>query len=115
MQLISFFLSYSKFHRAPEGSHQKLNAQKHLLEVMEHRLHIDTSIQLIGKLLFGSEQGPEVLETVRPAGQPLVDDWSCLKSMVSRPIVLPFRHIELRCVSESSYELLFCFAMWSCC
>ncbi|CAD5189603.1 unnamed protein product [Musa acuminata subsp. malaccensis] len=88
---------WHKFHRAPEGSHQKLNAQKHLLEVMEHRLHIDTSIQLIGKLLFGSEQGPEVLESVRPAGQPLVDDWSCLKSMV--------RAFETYCGSLSQYGM----------
>ncbi|RRT77842.1 hypothetical protein BHE74_00033819 [Ensete ventricosum] len=64
---------------------------------MEHRLHIDTSIQLIGKLLFGSEQGPEVFETVRPAGQPLVDDWSCLKSMV--------RAFETHCGSLSQYGM----------
>ncbi|CAL9083901.1 unnamed protein product, partial [Musa acuminata var. zebrina] len=51
-------------------------------QVISHRLHVDNSIEFIGKLLFGSKQGSEVLKTVRPAGQPLVDDWSCLKSMV---------------------------------
>lgn len=77
-----------KYRRAPEGSSQKLDAHKELLEVMAHRLHIDNSIELIGKLLFGAERGSEVLKTVQPAGQALADDWSCLKSMVSRPISL---------------------------
>lgn len=45
-------------------------------------MHIDNSVVMIGKLLFGIENGPEVLKTVRPAGQPLVDDWDCLKTLV---------------------------------
>jgi hypothetical protein len=28
------------------------------------------------------KKGPEVLTSVRPAGQPLVDDWDCLKTLV---------------------------------
>lgn len=39
-------------------------------------------MELIGKLLFGSEKGSEILKTVRPMGQPLVDNWDCLKTMV---------------------------------
>lgn len=46
-------------------------------------MHIDNSMKMIGKLLFGIKKGPEVLETVRPAGHPLVDDWDCLKSLVN--------------------------------
>lgn len=49
---------------------------------MSHRVHIDNSVKLIGKLLFGIEKGPEVLNAIRPAGRPLVDDWDCLKNMV---------------------------------
>lgn len=49
---------------------------------MSHRMHIDDSIKLVGKLLFGMEKGPEVLTSVRPAGQPLADDWNCLKTLV---------------------------------
>lgn len=49
---------------------------------MSHRMHMDQTMKLIGKLLFGIKKGPEVLNTVRPAGQPLVDDWDCLKTMV---------------------------------
>lgn len=46
-------------------------------------MHVDNSIELVGKLLFGSVNGIEMLKTVRAAGQPLVDNWDCLKSMVS--------------------------------
>lgn len=49
---------------------------------MTHRMHIDSSVKLIGKLLFGIEKGPELLYAVRPAGLPLVDDWDCLKQLV---------------------------------
>lgn len=49
---------------------------------MSHRMHLDNSIQLIGKLLFGIDSSSDVLKTVRPAGQPLVDDWLCLKTLV---------------------------------
>lgn len=54
---------------------------------MAHRLHIDNSVELIGKLLFGSEKGPEVLKTVRQKGQPLVDNWDCLKTMVGANVL----------------------------
>ncbi|XP_064992533.1 vacuolar-processing enzyme-like [Musa acuminata AAA Group] len=91
---LPFLLKYQK---AREGSSHKRNAQKELLEVISHRLHVDNSIEFIGKLLFSSKQGSEVLKTVRPAGQPLVDDWSCLKSMV--------RTFEAHCGSLSQYGM----------
>ena len=45
-------------------------------------MHVDNSMEMIGKLLFGIEKGPEVLKAIRPVGQPLVDDWDCLKTLV---------------------------------
>ena len=77
--LLDLFLQFSK---APEGSTRKFESQQHLAEAMTHRTHIDHNIKLIGKLLFGIERGPEVLNNVRPAGEPLVDDWNCLKLLV---------------------------------
>lgn len=71
-----------QFRKAPEGSPRKSQAQREFLEAMSHRMHIDESMKLIGKLLFGIEKGPEVLSAVRPSGQPLVDDWDCLMTMV---------------------------------
>ncbi|CAL5438863.1 unnamed protein product [Camellia sinensis] len=57
---------WHKFQKAPEGSPRKLKAQKELVEAVSHRMHIDNSMKMIGKHLFGIEKGPEVLQTVRP-------------------------------------------------
>lgn len=53
-----------------------------LVRTINHRMHLDKSMDLIGKLLFGSENGPSRLSAVRPRGQVSVDDWDCLKNMV---------------------------------
>ncbi|XP_070009151.1 vacuolar-processing enzyme-like [Nicotiana sylvestris] len=88
---------WDKFLKAPQGSIRKIEAQKQLTEAMSHRMHIDDSIALVGKLLFGIEKGPEVLIRVRPTGEPLVDDWDCLKSFV--------RTFETHCGSLSQYGM----------
>ncbi|KAJ4708156.1 Vacuolar-processing enzyme [Melia azedarach] len=88
---------WDKFRKAPEGTPRKVEAQKQFFEAMSHRMHIDQSIKLTGKLLFGIEKGSEILNTVRPAGQPLVDDWDCLKSLV--------RTFEMHCGSLSQYGM----------
>ncbi|THG21667.1 hypothetical protein TEA_000296 [Camellia sinensis var. sinensis] len=88
---------WDKFRKAPEGSPRKLEAQKQFVEAMSHRMHIDNSMKMVGKLLFGIEKGPEVLNTVRPSGQPLVDDWDCLKTLV--------RTFETHCGSLSQYGM----------
>ncbi|KAJ6822995.1 vacuolar-processing enzyme-like [Iris pallida] len=88
---------WHKFKQSSQGSQQKLDAQRQLLDVMSHRLHVDNSIELVAKLLFGSKKGMEVLKGSRPAGQPLVDDWDCLKSMV--------RSFEAQCGSLSQYGM----------
>ncbi|MQL41447.1 hypothetical protein EI012_26425, partial [Escherichia coli] len=48
---------WEKFRRAPEGSPRKIAAQKQVLEAMSHRMHVDNSVKLIGKVLFGIEKG----------------------------------------------------------
>ncbi|KAG2663470.1 hypothetical protein I3760_16G031000 [Carya illinoinensis] len=88
---------WDKFRKAPEGSPRKVEAQKQFFEAMSHRMHVDDSVKLIGKLLFGIEKGPKVLNNVRPAGQPLVDDWGCLKTLV--------RTFETHCGSLSQYGM----------
>ncbi|CAA6656202.1 unnamed protein product [Spirodela intermedia] len=49
---------------------------------MTHRVHLDGTVELVGKLLFGSDRGPSILTAVRASGQALVDDWACLKNKV---------------------------------
>lgn len=88
---------WSKLRKAPEGSPRKVEAQKKLSEAVSHRVHLDNSVQIIGKLLFGIEKSSEMLQTVRPAGQALVDDWKCLKSQV--------RTFETHCGSLSQYGM----------
>nr|ABF00019.1 legumain precursor [Saccharum officinarum] len=88
---------WQKYRKLADGSSKKNEARKELLEVMSHRSHVDNSVELIGSLLFGSEDGPRVLKAVRAAGEPLVDDWSCLKSMV--------RTFEAQCGSLAQYGM----------
>nr|QCW05332.1 asparaginyl endopeptidase 3 [Viola philippica] len=88
---------WHKYRKAPEGSPRKMEAQKQFVEMMSHRLHLDQSIKFIGRLLFGIDKASEVLSTVRPAGQPLVDDWDCLKTLV--------RTFETHCGSLSQYGM----------
>lgn len=54
-----------------------------LTRTIAHRMHVDNSIKLIGDHMFGLDTSLLRLKAVRPAGQVLVDDWSCLKAMVS--------------------------------
>lgn len=74
-----------QFRKAPEGSPRKIKAQKEFVEAMSHRMHLDDSVKLVGKLLFGIKKAPEVLNAIRPTGVPLVDDWDCLKNLVLPP------------------------------
>ena len=53
-----------------------------LTRIITHRMHVDKSVKLIGEFLFGLETSFKTLEAVRLAGEVLVDDWACLKSMV---------------------------------
>jgi legumain len=53
-----------------------------LTRTIAHRMHVDESVKLIGEFLFGLDTSLKTLEAVRPAGEVLVDDWACLKSMV---------------------------------
>lgn len=76
-------LHVMQYHRAAEGSSRKLQAELELANVQAHRKHLDNSVLLIGMSLFGDERGPQALAAVRPVGQVLVDDWTCLKNMVS--------------------------------
>ncbi|KAF8724823.1 hypothetical protein HU200_020761 [Digitaria exilis] len=88
---------WQKYKKSVEGTPEKVQARKRLLEVMSRRSHVDSSMELIGSLLFGSDEGSKVLGAVRPAGQPLADDWDCLKSMV--------RAYEAQCGSLAQYGM----------
>ncbi|XP_061341865.1 vacuolar-processing enzyme-like [Gastrolobium bilobum] len=71
-----------KLEKALDDSDEKLEAQKALEVELAHRDHVDNSVHLIGDLLFGKESSSTKMFHVRPAGQPLVDDWDCFKTLM---------------------------------
>ncbi|KAG6495220.1 hypothetical protein ZIOFF_043014 [Zingiber officinale] len=75
--------------------------------MMMHRAHLDSSIELIGNLIFGSDVAPSVLKTVRPSCQALVDDWVCLKTVVQA--------FELHCGSLTQYGMKYMRAFANIC
>ncbi|GMH22762.1 hypothetical protein Nepgr_024605 [Nepenthes gracilis] len=88
---------WQKYKRAKEGSEEKDEILKEMTETMKHRIHLDTSIELLGSLLFGPQNGLSILNSARRPGLPLVDDWDCLKSMV--------RVFEEHCGSLTQYGM----------
>lgn len=88
---------WHKFNMGDEGSNEKLEAQQELVEEMSYRMHLDKSVSLIGKIIFGDEEGPVALTAARPQGERLVDDWLCLKSLV--------RTFESHCGSLTDYGM----------
>ncbi|KAH7686824.1 Peptidase C13 legumain protein [Dioscorea alata] len=80
-----------------DKSERKKKILKEITETITHRAHLDISVEFIGKLIFGLEIGPSILNAVRPSGQALVDDWDCLKSMV--------RIFESHCGSLTQYGM----------
>lgn len=84
MTLIYLFtIIYVLQYKKAENGGKKSEILKQITEIMRHRAHLDGSIEMIGSLLFGPGKSSSVLNHVRPPGSALVDDWKCLKSMVS--------------------------------
>jgi hypothetical protein len=97
------------------GSEEKVQVLKKIKETVAHRKHLDSSIDFIGKLVFGFEKGPSVLEAPRSSGQPVVDDWDCLKRMVSVIVflVVVFKYHRVSAVACTSRFFLFYVATYS--
>jgi legumain len=91
------FTSCFQYEQLNGGSEEKLMALREIKETVQHRKHLDSSIDFIGRLVFGFENGPKMLEAVRASGEPLVDDWDCLKRMV--------RIFESQCGSLTQYGM----------
>ncbi|KAG2660193.1 vacuolar-processing enzyme beta-isozyme 1-like [Panicum virgatum] len=88
---------WKRYELLHEKSREKLEVLREITGTVTHRKHLDSSIDFIGKLLFGVENGPSTLGAVRAPGQPLVDDWDCLKRMV--------RIFESHCGSLTQYGM----------
>ncbi|KMT17972.1 hypothetical protein BVRB_2g033180 [Beta vulgaris subsp. vulgaris] len=68
--------------RAPEGSVKRKQYEKELEDAISHREQVDCTFEEIGKAVFGDDNGIQMIKTVRSAGQPVVDDWDCFKTLV---------------------------------
>ncbi|KAJ0076284.1 hypothetical protein Patl1_35147 [Pistacia atlantica] len=90
-----------------KGSKEKVEAQKQLNEEISQRQREDLNIQRITTMLFGPKNGPNMVQFVRPAGQPLVDDWDCLKMLVGL--------YEEHCGTLSTYGKKYARAMANMC
>lgn len=88
---------WKMYEQLDDNSKNKTEILKEITATMEHRFHLDSSIDFIAKLIFGSTNGPSILKSIRSSGQPLVDDWDCLKSMV--------RIFESHCGSLTQYGM----------
>uniref|UniRef100_A0A0A8XQ45 Vpe1 n=1 Tax=Arundo donax TaxID=35708 RepID=A0A0A8XQ45_ARUDO len=88
---------WKRYELLHEKSEEKQEVLRKISETVTHRRHVDSSVDFVGKLLFGVENGPSALQAVRPSGQPLVDDWDCLKRMV--------RIFEFHCGSLTQYGM----------
>lgn len=88
---------WHRYQQLDDKSKEKTQILKEMTEKMVHRAHLDSSIDFIGKLIFGAESGPSIIATSRAPGHPLVDDWNCLKSMV--------RVFESHCGSLTQYGM----------
>eukprot|EP00850_Spirogloea_muscicola_P014114 SM000099S25220 [mRNA] locus=s99:254479:257061:- [translate_table: standard] len=73
---------YYKYMGAKEGTEEKSRSLSELDNMISTRRHLDHSVEMLGDLLFGSANTLSPSGIVRPPGQPLVDDWDCLKRMV---------------------------------
>lgn len=88
---------WHRYQQLDDKSEEKKVILMEMTENMVHRAHLDRSIDVIGKLMFGAESGPSIIGAARPSSLPLVDDWSCLKSMV--------RAFESQCGSLTQYGM----------
>ncbi|KAH9668071.1 vacuolar-processing enzyme alpha-isozyme [Citrus sinensis] len=73
---------WHRFNRSADGSSEKIEAQKQLQNEILSRQQVDQNIHQIIAQVFGEENVSKMIESIRPAGQPLVDDWDCLKMLV---------------------------------
>jgi legumain len=73
---------WHKYNKAPLGSTDKDEAYQKLMNEVDSRNHVDKAMNYVANELFGVEKGSDVFNFIRSPGQPLVDDWSCLKNLV---------------------------------
>ncbi|WZZ28624.1 hypothetical protein YC2023_012025 [Brassica napus] len=86
-----------KIQNAPVGSPQRQEAQKNLLEEINHRKKIDQNIIEILRLSLKKTDVLDLLTSTRTTGQPVVDDWDCYKTLV--------KSFKNQCGAKMEYDM----------
>ncbi|XP_048600455.1 vacuolar-processing enzyme delta-isozyme-like isoform X1 [Brassica napus] len=92
-----------KIQNAPVGSPQRQEAQKNLLEEINHRKQIDQNIIEILRLSLKQTDVLDLLTSTRTTGQPVVDDWDCYKTLVTTPYQLLLLVFHLKTLKTNIY------------
>ncbi|CAN7074277.1 unnamed protein product [Brassica oleracea var. botrytis] len=97
----------TEIQNAPVGSPQRPEAQKNLLEEINHRKQIDQNIIEILRLSLKQTDVLDLLTSTRTTGQPVVDDWDCYKTLV--------KSFKNQCGAKMEYDMKYAGALANIC
>ncbi|CAN7074283.1 unnamed protein product [Brassica oleracea var. botrytis] len=88
-------------------SRRRQEAQKNLLEEINHRKQIDQNIVEILRLSLKQTDVVDLLTSTRTTGQPVVDDWDCYKTLV--------KSFKNQCGAKMEYDMKYAGALANIC
>ncbi|CAN6990885.1 unnamed protein product, partial [Brassica rapa subsp. trilocularis] len=88
-------------------SRRRQEAQKNLLEEINHRKQIDQNIIEILRLSLKKTDVLDLLTSTRTTGQPVVDDWDCYKTLV--------KSFKNQCGAKMEYDMKYAGALANIC
>ncbi|XP_013615104.1 PREDICTED: vacuolar-processing enzyme delta-isozyme-like, partial [Brassica oleracea var. oleracea] len=97
----------TEIQNAPVGSPQRQEAQKNLLEEINHRKQIDQNIIEILRLSLKQTDVLDLLTSTRTTGQPVVADWDCYKALV--------KSFKNQCGAKMEYDMKYAGALANIC
>ncbi|CAN6919277.1 unnamed protein product, partial [Brassica oleracea] len=86
---------------------RRQEAQKNLLEEINHRKQIDQNIIEILRLSLKQTDVLDLLTSTRTTGQPVVDDWDCYKTLV--------KSFKNQCGAKMEYDMKYAGALANIC
>ncbi|CAN6925339.1 unnamed protein product, partial [Brassica oleracea] len=97
----------TKIQNAPVGSPQRHEAEKNLLEEINHRKQIDQDIIEILRLSLKQTDVLDLFTSTRTTGQPVVVDWDCYKTLVTS--------FKNQCGAKMEYDMKYAGALANIC
>ncbi|CAN6925352.1 unnamed protein product, partial [Brassica oleracea] len=100
-------LALMMIQNAPVGSPQRHEAEKNLLEEINHRKQIDQDIIEILRLSLKQTDVLDLFTSTRTTGQPVVVDWDCYKTLVTS--------FKNQCGAKMEYDMKYAGALANIC